>query len=56
MFEEPTYIEIFDEYCPECKKETQFEYRYNLYLFPYQETVVEGIKICLECGYTEQID
>jgi len=44
MFEEPTYIEIIEDYCPKCKKETKFEYNYNVYLFPYQETVNENHK------------
>ncbi len=56
MFEEPTYTEIIEDYCPECGKETKFEYSYNLYFFPYQETVIKGIKVCLECEYEEQID
>jgi len=56
MFEEATYNEIIEDYCPGCGKETKFEYSYNLYFFPYQETVIKGIKVCLECEYEEEID
>ncbi len=56
MFEEATYNEKFEDFCPVCNRVTTFEYDYNLYDYYGQETVVDGIKTCLECGYTEQID